>query len=59
MKLSPRILDSTAASSDENVRMRPVHSTIILAKKPNIAVDLDTYGVQLLTFASDSHHLNY
>jgi len=25
MKLSPRILDSTAASSDENVRMRPVH----------------------------------
>jgi xylan 1,4-beta-xylosidase len=59
IKLSPRILDATAASSDENVRMRPVHSTIVPASDANIGIDLDIFGVELLTFGEDAHHLNY
>jgi beta-xylosidase len=56
--LSPRVLDATAPSNDENVRMTPIHSTRLKAGDTQLKIDLGGYGVELLTFGPEGY-LNY
>jgi xylan 1,4-beta-xylosidase len=58
-KLSPRVLDATAASNDENVRMTPIPSTQLKLENMHVNVDLGVYGVELLTFSKNNSYLNY
>jgi hypothetical protein len=59
LKLSPRVLNATAASDDENVRMTPLQSTHVKPGNMRVGLNLDAYGIELLTFANNGHHLNY
>jgi xylan 1,4-beta-xylosidase len=59
LKLSPRILDATSPSDNENVRLTPVKATEVKSGNAHVQVELGVYGVQLLTFGAKGHDLNY
>jgi xylan 1,4-beta-xylosidase len=53
--LSPRVLNATAASNDENVRMTPIRSTRLKAGDAQVKIDLGAYGIELLTFSPEGN----
>jgi xylan 1,4-beta-xylosidase len=59
LRLSPRILDATSPSNDENVRLTPVKATDVKPGNAHVQVDLGVYGVELLTFGANGQTLNY
>lgn len=56
--LSPRILNATAESNAENVRLMPIHSTHLDEGDRRVKIGLGPYAVELLTLAPDGY-LNY